>query len=303
MAVPSTNDNPRLRRRNIRFGILALVLLAAGLAAYFYFSRGTASKEWELARQALDRQDLAAAGEHLRRYLEDRPTSEEGQFLLARTLRRDGKHDEAERHLAEARRLGWDPASVRKEEALAQLQRRDVREKPGDFLASLVSGPSPEKELLEALYRGDLALRSWDRAGLWLHIWLGSYPDDWAPRLWQAQLLERFKKYDRARADYLKVLELQPEHPEALLGVGMCALANRGDYAEAEAYLTSYLAHNAGHAEANLGLARCLYGRGDIAAARAKTLEVLARDSHHAGAALLQGTIEAEAGRDEEAAR
>src|SRR5262245_46032470 len=181
MAASSAKDKTRLRRRKVLLGILALVLIVAGLAAFFYFSRRAASKQWELARQALDRQDLPTASEHLRRYLDDRPTSAEGHSLLARTLRREGKFDEAERHLAGAQRLDWDPASVRKEEGLAQLQRRDVREKPGEYLASLVNGPNPEKELLEALYRGDLALRNWDRAGLWLHIWLANNPDDWAP--------------------------------------------------------------------------------------------------------------------------
>jgi Tfp pilus assembly protein PilF len=116
-------------------------------------------------------------------------------------------------------------------------------------------------------------------------------------------LLERFKKYDRARADYLRVPGERPDHPRALLGVGLIALANRGDYAEAEAYLGRYLEHDAGHAGARLGLARRRYGRGDLAGAREGALGVLAAEPGHAEAALLPGTIEAEAGRDEEALR
>src|SRR5947208_17142084 len=120
-----------------------------------------------------------------------------------------------------------------------------------------------------------------------------TYQCAWAPRLWHAELLERFKKYDRARADYLRVLEERPDHPRALLGVGLIALANRGDYAEAEAYLGRYLERDPGHAGAKLGLARCRYGRGDLAGAREGALGVLAADPRHAGAALLLGTIEA----------
>jgi tetratricopeptide (TPR) repeat protein len=170
-----------------------------------------------------------------------------------------------------------------------------------ELLARVQTGGPPDPGVLEALYRGDLAARNWDRAGLWLHLWLESYPDEWPPRLWQAELLERFKKYDRARGDYLRVLELRPDHPRALLGVGLTALANRADYAEAEAYLGRYLARDPAHPEAALGLARCAYGRGDLEAARRGALGVLRAHPGHAGAALLLGQLEAEAGRDMEA--
>src|SRR5438874_1178961 len=167
----------------------------------------------------------------------------------------------------------------------------------------LVGSGSPDRALLEALYRGDLALGNWDRAALWLHLWLESYPDDWPPRLWQAEILERFRKYDRARADYLRVLELRPDCPRALLGLGQVALSHRADYAEAEAYLGRYLATDPGHRDARLGMALCRYGRGDLAGAREMAQGVLADDPRHPGAALLLGSIEAEAGRDEEAVR
>jgi tetratricopeptide (TPR) repeat protein len=277
------------------------VLLLAGVAVHFYLSARRTAGLWEQAQQALDRQDLPAACDLLRQYLDARPGSAEGHFLLAQTLRRDGQFDPAERHLSEARRLGWDLDAVRREADLADLQRRGVREMPGRELSALVRQLGPQKPLLEALYRGDLALRNWDRAGYWLHLWLENSPDDWAPRLWQAELLERFKKYDRARADYLRVLELRPDHPRALLGVGLVALANRGDYTEAESYLGRYLEKDPGHPEARLGLARCRLGRGDLAGARESARRVWDDNPGHAGAALLLGTIEREAERYAEA--
>jgi tetratricopeptide (TPR) repeat protein len=193
--------------------------------------------------------------------------------------------------------------AVRRETFLLGLQRRGVRERPANELLAMVQDPKPDRALLEALYRGDVALGNWDRAALWLHIWLQDYPDDWPPRLWQAEILERFRKYDRARADYLRVLELRPDHPRALLGVGTVALAHRGDYAEAESYLSRYLATDPGHHDARLGLALCRYGRGDLAGAREGALAVLGENPSHPGAALLLGQLEAEAGRDEEAIR
>lgn len=297
-----------LRRRSVRLGLLAVGLLVAlgvpaALAAHAYLAGREAARRRVLADQALGRQDLPAAVDALRSYLAAVPDSAEGHFLLAQTLRRDGKPDEAERELAEAQRRGWDAEAIRRESSLAWLQRHGVREKSGAELSSLAQNSGPDKSVLEALYRGDLAARNWDRAGLWLHLWLEHDPDDWAPRLWQADLLYRFKNYDRARADYLRVLELRPDDPGALLKVGLIAVSNRGDYAEAETYLSRCLERDPGNAEAELGLARCAYAKGDLETARTKAEGVLAVNPHHAAAALLLGTVEAEAGRDDAALR
>jgi tetratricopeptide (TPR) repeat protein len=290
------------RRRGVRLGAAILVLVAAGVGLYVRHERAVERRR-ELADQALDRLDLPAAAGHLRDYLTARPDSPDAHFLLARTLRRDGQFDEANKHLAEAQRLGWDPDAVRRETFLLGLQRSGVRERTTNELLVTVGDTSPDRALLETLYRGDLAIGNWDRAALWLHIWLESYPDDWPPWLWQAEILERFGKFDRARANYLRVLGQRPDHPRALLGVGQIALAHRGDHAEAEAYLGRYLAADPGHVEARVGLALCRYSRGDLAGARETAQGVLTENPRHPGAALLLGSIEAEAGRDEEAIR
>jgi tetratricopeptide (TPR) repeat protein len=289
-----------LKRRSVRLGLVALVLVGAGVAYHLHRERAI-DRHRELADAALDRLDLPVAAEHLRAYTAERPDAAEAHFLLARTLRRDARYDAAVHHLNEAQRLGWDPDELRRESFLFNLQRTGIRDRPDSDLLALVRGRAPDRAVLEALFRGDLALKNWDRAGLWLHLWLEHHPDDWAPRLWQAELLERFKKYDRARADYLRVLQLRPDQPRALLGVGTCALANRADYAEAEEYLNRYLEHDRDHADARVGLARCRYGRGDLAGARERVTAVLESNPRHPGAALLLGTIEAEAGHDAEA--
>ena len=294
-----------LRRRGVRLGLLAVVLLAglAGLAVYLWRPGAEAARRREMADEALERQDLAAAEDHLRACVAASPGDARERFLLAQTLRRNGKFDEAEQELAEARRRGWDAEAVRREEFLAYVQRHAVRERPRDELEGLAQGPNGDRPVYEALYRGDLAARNWDRAGFWLYLWLERYPDDWAPRLWEADLLEPFQNYDRAREDYLRVLQLRPDEPRALLKAGLIAVANRGDYAEAETYLTRCLERDPGNAEAEVGLARCSYARGDLAAARKRLQGVLGRNPHDAAAALLLGTIEAESNHDDEALR
>jgi tetratricopeptide (TPR) repeat protein len=279
-----------------------LLVTGYGRLALYRNDHGRFVDVWQDAQAALEADDLPAAASRLRQYGTHRPGDGEGRLALARTLRRLGEYDEAEEHRMAAESRGADPEAVRREGLLARLQRRGVREWPTAELAALAGERRRDRAVLEALYRGDLAAREWDRAGFWLHWWLEEYPDDWPPRLWQAELLERFGRYDRARSDYLMVLDLRPDQPRAQLGVGRVALANRGNYAVAEAHFRRYLERDPGHAEARLGLARCRYARGDLAAAREGALGVLADHPEHAGAALLLGTLEAEAGREEAAA-
>jgi tetratricopeptide (TPR) repeat protein len=296
------NSRPFLRRRGVGLAAVLLLLVAAGIVLYVRHEQAIEQRRAQ-ADEALDRLDLPAAARHLRDYLSARPDNADAHFLLARTLRRDGQFDEAATHLVDAQRLGWDPEAIRRETFLLRLQRTGVREASTDELLALVPDTNADRNLLEALYRGDGAIGNWDRAALWLHAWLEDYPNDWAPRLWQAEILERFRKYDRARADYLRVLELQPDQPRALLGAGQVALAHRADYVEAETYLGRYRAIDPAHQDARLGLALCRYGRGDLASARQMAEAVLADNPSHPGAALLLGSLEAEDGRDQEAIR
>src|SRR5947209_3750170 len=121
------------RHRVVHLGLLALGLLAAvaGVVTYVRHSARETARLREQADKALDRQDLTAAAAFLRSYVDADPASADGYFLLAQTLRRDGKFDEAERALAEAKRLGCKAHLVSREAYLARFQRRGVREQTG----------------------------------------------------------------------------------------------------------------------------------------------------------------------------
>src|SRR5438270_13152970 len=111
MGNPPSRLRTLLRRRAVWLGLVGLGLLLGGLGgllAYRHYADREAQRHRERAEEALERYDLAAAREELRRYAAARPDGAEGHFLLARTLRREGQFDEAARELKEAGRLGWD---------------------------------------------------------------------------------------------------------------------------------------------------------------------------------------------------
>lgn len=293
----------QVRHRLGLLGILAVAIALAAWAARSYSPGSAALPELESARTALDEEELARAEENLQAALKRQPSNAEAHFLLSRVLRRRGKLTEAGEHLAKAEKLGWDRDQISEEKALAVMQRDAPLRSQEDLVAVVDEARLPRTLLLEALYRGDLLVNDWNRASFWLHLWLKQEPEAWAPRLWQAELLERSKTYDNARADYLKVLKARPDHPRALLGVAMSALHNRADYAEAEQYLRRYLEIVPGDPKALLGIAQCHYGRGELDQARALAQEVIDKHPRHKDAALLLGTIAAEQERDEEALR
>ncbi len=291
-------------RRDLSLGVPAVVVLLAALTAWVYYPAWRGQRHWNQAEQALQRMDLPGACGHLRAYLDLRPEDAEGHFLLARTLRRASRFDEAVIQLREARRLDWVRESIELEELLLRVQQHGVRGADKDrLLAWLQAGHHEDKILLEAMFLGDRSVLNFTQAGQWLGLWIERYPDDWPPRVWRAALWESVGQFTRGRADWLRALEIKPDLAEPLLHLGQIALTEGSRYDEAEDYLSRYLAVRPGHPEALLGLARCARGRGDVARARELLLQLLAADPDHAGAALLLGSIENAAGNDDEALR
>lgn len=290
------------KRRDAILGSLALALLLVGLTVYVFYPAWSGSRHWRQAEAALEDRDFDRAVVHLRKYVNANPSSGEGYFLLARTLRRAGRFDEAQIELSEARRLGWVPEQIELEGLLAQVQRQGARGPELKLLSQYLAAKHPDdRVILEALFLGDRSALELHQARHWLDVWVERYPDDWAPRLWRGQLLESFTHFDMARDDYLKLRELKPDSDEALLRLGLLALNNRANYAEAESYLRQYLERHPDDTQALLGLARARRDQGELKAAADAAQKVLARQPDHPEAVLLVGTLKAEEGQSEEA--
>ncbi|MCI0457875.1 MAG: tetratricopeptide repeat protein [Gemmataceae bacterium] len=301
--MKASPPSPRWRRRRVMVAVLCLLILV-GFGWFVFYPSWMGSRHWQRAQEALEQFDLPRARDHLLDYLALHPGSAEGHFLLARTLRRADDYARANHHLKQAKRLGWIPELIELEQLLQDAQRTGMGGHAGELLQAFVKARHPEDRfILEALFKGDRATLNLGRAGHWLDLWIERYPQDHMALLWRGELLESFTHLDEAHADFVRLLELKPDHPQALLRLGLNALANRGNYAEAERYLGRYLEKHPDHPEALLGLARCQKGKGDLEAAAATVERLLARQPDHAEAIYLFGSLEADRGRPEEALR
>jgi tetratricopeptide (TPR) repeat protein len=278
------------------------LLILGGLTYFVFYPAWVGWRQWQAAQEALADYDLPRACEHLRRYLAARPSDADAHFLLARTLRRAREYTQAGHHLTEARRLGGIPELIQLERQLQEVQHGGVRGETGELLKMYARARHPEeKVILETLFVADRGTMNMNQATVWLNLWIERYPDDWLPRLWRGEMLESFGHFQEATADFKRLLELKPDRDEALLRLGLIALADRGRYADAQHYLDRYLQKHPDHPEALVGLARCQKGRGELDAAAATARRILQKDPRHAEAAQVLGSIEAERGRLEEA--
>src|SRR5262249_34665266 len=75
------------------------------------------------ADKAIARRDYPRARTHLEKYLKVRPDSAAVHLLAARTARRAGAYDQAERHLKECERLKGQADAVKLERTLLAFQR------------------------------------------------------------------------------------------------------------------------------------------------------------------------------------
>jgi Flp pilus assembly protein TadD len=125
-------------------------------------------------------------------------------------------------------------------------------------------------------------------------------PNDPAPHLAAAQLLEQQKKLDEAAHEYELAAQLDPHSAEALSGLANVYVAQK-KFADAETALRKVIAADPQNAQAQLQLAHVLSeeGKNDEAAEQLKS--AVHADPGDPHAALELGTLDAKAGKDADA--
>jgi tetratricopeptide (TPR) repeat protein len=278
---------------------VALCLAAFGAGAFVLYPHLAAYYQMRQARQALEQNDFARAGEHLRGALAVREDSPEAHFLLAQSIRRAGDADAARRHLERAGMLGWDKRQVRLEEMLQQAQSGVVEPVEGPLRGYLAAG-TEERLILEALARGCLQSNFTERAYHYTRRWVERYPDDWYGRFWHGRSLEQGLRYDLATEAYQAALARKPDHLEARLHCGQVLLW-RGRFPEALPHFDVVVERQPTNEAALLGLAQCQRCLRPPEETRATLGRLLALPGDHPLGWLLQGQLEQEADRPAEA--
>jgi tetratricopeptide (TPR) repeat protein len=293
---------PCLMRRHPRLALLALLfaLLSVATATAYFWSQYHLSA----AQRALEGHSFAEAQHHLDLCLKVRFRSAGIHLLAAQTARRRDAYEEAERRLSESIQLGGMAPAVALERALLSAQQGELGGVESS-LRRRINANDPNAVLaLEALAKG-YANRFWESEALeCLNLLLQRQPRHpqallMRARAWEKRGQGQMEREQLALRDYEKAVELNPSF-ECQLGLAG-ALYQVGRPWEAMLVYERLCAMQPDHPEARLGLARCRYNLHEIDTARQLLDELLEQYPHHASALLERGRLALHAGQLTEA--
>jgi predicted Zn-dependent protease len=272
-----------------------LALAAGGLAAWFF----RPDPRLAAAERALERHDYAAAYEQLRDCLRRRPDDPRLLFLAARTARRAGLYDQAEKHLAACQRLQGKSDAITLERALARLQRGDADAEP--YLTARVEKGDPDTLLIwEVLIQYYLDSYQLFKARDCLDRYLERRPDDVHALMGRGYIWERLFYYNGAASDYRRAVEIEPDNDRARLRLAETLLIV-GPPEEAAEHFERLRQRHPDSPAARLGLARARREQGRTPEARELLDALLAEEPKHAGALAERGRVALDEGDAERA--
>jgi tetratricopeptide (TPR) repeat protein len=188
------------------------VLVALGVGGYFGVPQLLGFYHWHAAQKAQERREFALAHQHLAGCLSVWPHSVTTQLAAARAARRAGLLQEADDHLRACQdseeqtsdewRLQYNLLAV-KRDGLNPLQERYLQD-------ALRQGCSDPLEVMEALSEEYLRRDRYPDAQALLDAWLEMRPDDVEALARRGWVWDHLFNFDRTRADYERVLALDP---------------------------------------------------------------------------------------------
>ena len=277
-----------MRRRPVT-STAALLLILGILAAI-----GT--EVWALhayaeAGRALNEDRLDDASNQVAFCLAVWPWSADTHFLAARIDRLNGAFPEAEHHLDECRRLQGQTARTQLEVLLLRAERGEVDKVGDDLLYAAGQDKADERDILEALARGNMRKMRYLPAQALLDRCLERYPDDVHALDWRGWVLERLGQEEKAAEDYKQALELSPGRAEVRMRLAELYL-DHSDPVQAEPHLLQLSKMDTNRPEVLLGLARCRFLQGRLNEARSLLDRVLAAQPEEPTALLYRGKLE-----------
>ena len=243
------------------------------------------------AGRALDEDRLSDASGQIGFCLAVWPWSTDAHFLAARIDRLSAAFPEAEQQLDECRRLQGQTARTQLEVLLLRAERGEVDKVGDDLLYAAGRDKADEREILEALARGDMRTMRYIPAQALLDDCLNRYPDDVHALDWRGWVLERLGQPEKAAEDYKRALELAPGRVEVRMRLAELYL-DHSDPVQAEPHLLKLAKSDPNRPDVLLGMARCRFLQGRMDEARALLDRVLAAKPEEPTALLYRGKLE-----------
>jgi predicted Zn-dependent protease len=263
---------PRGRRRRLLFivlGLLAAAIVAGpNLWAWYHLARG---------RSELDRFHAERALKHFQQCLSIWPGSSEARLLACRAARRAGDLEKADHELRELQHRHPQPSDdVALEWALLRASGGDLEsvEVPLHNQADKESVKAPL--ICEALATGYLRYHRTLDALACLDNWLRVQPENIGALVLRGDAWYFGRSPDKARRDYARAVELDPEQHMARWRLAQCLL-DTGRYDEALVHLEEVRQHRLDDPEVVARIARCQHVLGRTKQARDLLAEALVR--------------------------
>lgn len=220
----------------------------------------------QMAAKALIERNNDDAEDWVRMALAIDPESGEAEFLLARTLRKQGKVDQVAGHLKRAFELGYDKSRIVRENllTLAQTGQMDGILVKLDNL--LIDPRGDGREICEAYVNGSFIVENFNEGYALIAAWKKGFPDDPQPHYAMGRALEHLGHAKDAESEYRASLSKRSDHYPAAYALGRLLL-ERNRTQEAIEYFKICQSMRFNMA-AQIGTAKCLRTLGQTDEAR-----------------------------------
>jgi tetratricopeptide (TPR) repeat protein len=293
---------PHVVLRHPRYAVLGgVLLLGVFLAAYHGVRLRRARSHETSALRALEKWNFQQARADMAYCVEFWPADARTRYLAAQAARRAGFLDEADEHLRQADRAGYDPDQIALEWELLRAQRGEVGEVEGSLLSRVARDDLESPLILEALALGYIHVYQVPNAGRCLDLLLQRQPQNVFALIWRGHCLEGIGVLEKAVDDYRKALEIDPDYDEARLRLADRLAIRMKRYPEAAEHFEILHRRQPDNSHVTVGLARCGRLMGDGGKALRLLDEVLRVHPGDLGALAERGQLALDEGRPAEA--
>ena len=293
---PRPAASNRVLRRNLLFGLLALLLAVAAMwgpslhdAADLSAARAAiAERNWPRAEALLKARGPIGHPPATKRA---RHVAAERHYLLGRVYRRQRRFAAANLAFSEAESLGWDKGDIDRQRVLERAQTGDIRAVEEDLGRLLAAGADDAfaEDCYEAMTEGFIGSFRMPDARQCLDFWGRWQPGNPLPAYWMGVIEERYERPVLALDRYAQALAMNPRLYDARVRAARLEL-DTARLDDAQRHFRACLAERPDDPQAVLGLADCLLRSGDHGGARDLYHDALTTDlgKEQASAALTE---------------